>query len=390
MARKDKTSICFLMSTPFTLNVFLVDHLNALSDDFDVTVCVNLRYYPITNRLNKNIKIINYTINRKISFIRDLITLFELYAIFKSNAFDAVHCITPKANLLGNIMAFLFRIPHRTISFSGQVWATKQGVGRFILKTVDRISVALATHYVSDSQSQIDFLRSEGVLTGQHVEVFGKGSIAGVDLSRFKPDLAVREQMRRAVGDDQNDFLFLFVGRITREKGIFDALTAFAAVRAVHPAAKLWLVGPDEDGLLAARAKQGETLPDGVRWLGQTETPEAYMQAADVLVLPSYRESFGVVIIEASACAVPSVAYDIVGVKDAIDQNITGIMVKLFDVEALKAAMLSLIENVDGREALKKAGLERVQAHFSAKEITRHWVQYYKTMFPQGDGSPSA
>jgi glycosyltransferase involved in cell wall biosynthesis len=276
------------------------------------------------------------------------------------------------------MMSYYFRIPHRIISFSGQVWATKKGWGRFILKMVDRTAAALATDYVSDSQSQIDFLRSEGVLQGQSVEVFGKGSIAGVDLSRFKPDLAVRDRMRSAVGDDQNDFIFLYVGRITREKGISDALIAFEAVRVRYPATKLWLVGPDEDGLLAAREKRGESLPDGVRWLGRTETPEAYMQSADVLVLPSYRESFGVVIIEASACAVPSVAYDIVGVKDAIDQDKTGIMVKLHDIEAFKAAMLSLIENADVRESLKKAGLERVHAYFSAKEITQHWVRYYQ------------
>ena len=380
MTEKYRKSICFIVSTPFTLNVFLVDHLNALSEFYDVSVCVNLKYYPIKNRLNKDIKIINYNINRKISLFNDFFTLIELFAIFKSNKFDAVHCITPKAILLGNMMSFFFRIPHRIISFSGQVWATKTGSGRFFLKMVDRIAVALATEYISDSQSQIDFLRSEGVLRGQKVDVFGKGSIAGVDLSRFEPDLAVRERMRSAVGDNQKDFVFLYMGRVTREKGIFDALTAFGAVRALHPAAKLWLVGPDEDGLLAARAKQGEPLPDGVRWLGQTETPEAYMQAADVLVLPSYRESFGVVIIEASACAVPSVAYDIVGVRDAIDQDKTGIMVKLHDIEALKAAMISLITNADLRESLKKAGFERVHAYFSAKEITQYWVHYYQNM----------
>jgi glycosyltransferase involved in cell wall biosynthesis len=236
MIKGVKNSICFIVSTPFTLNVFLVDHLNALSDNFDVTVCVNLSYYPITNRLNKNIKIINLNIYRKLSILNDIYTLLNIFFIFKSKKFDAVHCLTPKAILLGSIMAFIFRVPHRIVSYTGQVWSTKQGVGRFILKSIERLVAALATNYIADSGSQVDFLRSEGVLTGQHVEVFGKGSIAGVDLSRFKPDLAVREQMRRAVGDDQNDFIFLYVGRITREKGIFDALTAFAAVGAVHPA----------------------------------------------------------------------------------------------------------------------------------------------------------
>jgi len=337
-----------------------------------------MNYYPITNRIDPRIKIIDLNIKRKIDLLNDIYTIAQLLNIFRNNKFISVHCITPKAVLLGSLVSFICRIPIRIISFSGQVWATKSGFKRNVLKRADRSAIALANRYISDSQSQIDFLRSEGVLHDQQVHVFGQGSIAGVDLERFKPSPDVYRQKRLAVGFTENDFIYLFVGRITREKGIFDLLAAFEALRNKNPTVKLWIVGPDEEGIIADFLKQDVGLPEGVEWFGATETPEEYMQAADVLVLPSYRESFGVVIIEAAACGVPSIAYNIVGVKDAIMQDETGIMVGLYDIENLTKAMFTLFDNKNLRETMKIKGIQRIEQYFKSADIVKKWVQYYE------------
>jgi glycosyltransferase involved in cell wall biosynthesis len=375
----ERKTICFVLSSPFTLNVFLINHLNSLIKYFNIVICININSYNLDKKIDKNIKIINFNINRKISIFKDIFSLFELYKIFKIQKIDSVHCITPKAVLLGCLVSFYMGVPIRIISFSGQVWTTKTGIRRFLLKWIDRLAIKLATNYISDSQSQVEFLRSEGVLKNEKINIFGHGSIAGVDLARFRPDSDVRNRTRSSFSASDDDFIFLFMGRITGEKGIFDIMQAFGGVRLNYPKAKLWMVGPDEEGILEKFVKRNTKLPEGTYWLGPTDTPEIFMMASDVLVLPSYRESFGVVIIEAAACAVPSIAYNIVGVRDAIVDDLTGILVDLHDIEQLKHSILSLMINTDKREMMQKSALERARQFFDATEITEHWVKYYKT-----------
>jgi glycosyltransferase involved in cell wall biosynthesis len=372
----DPKSICFVLSTPFTLNVFLLDHLNALANYFTVTVCVNLNYYPLSKRLDERIKVINIAINRKISPFSDIKTIFELFNILRNNQFDAVHCITPKAILLGTLASYFARIPNRIISFTGQFWANHTGIKRFFFKHLDRLPILLANHYLADSRSQVDYLRSEGLLGRQSIEVFGHGSIAGVDLQRFNLDITARAAKRVEVGDNEKDFIFLFVGRITRDKGITDLLKAFESVRGSRTDIKLWTVGPDEEGIISSMTR----LPEGVKWLGSTEYPEDIMKAADLMILPSYREGFGVVIIEAAACGVPTVAYNIVGVNDAIVPNQTGLLVELKNIENLISAMKFLETNKEMLYLMRINGIERVKNFFDSKKITNYWILFYNKM----------
>ena len=168
------------------------------------------------------------------------------------------------------------------------------------------------------------------------------GSVCGVDTERFRPDPEARVRTRRRLRIPEEAFVFLFLGRLYREKGVYELAEAFESLRASHPEAHLLLVGPDEEGVVAALGR----IP-GVTTEGFTDAPEEVLAAADVLCLPSHREGFGLVIIEAAACGVPAIGSDIYGISDAIVDGETGILHRVGSVADLRHAMSRLIEDRD-------------------------------------------
>lgn len=370
--------ICFVATTPFAVNAFLLGHLGALSDICEVTLCVNLDLYPLAHTLDSRVRVLDVPLARKISFFQDVRALLSLLGIFNRNKFLVVHSITPKAGLLAMLASFICRVPHRFHTFTGQVWATRTGVARTVLKSLDRAIVALSTRVFSDSKSQSRFLENEGVAGKGGVSMLGKGAIVGVDPVRFKPTPEIRQQIRQGLGVSDHCFVFLYVGRLAKDKGVFDLIEAFSTVLRKCPEIELWMVGPDEESLQdELRVLAGESEKK-IRWIGPTLAPESYMASADVLVLASYREGFGMVIVEAAGCGIPSLAYRIDGVIDAIVDGETGILVPPRDRPKLASAMMFMLENPGKVKELGRNACTRVRCDFSSYSVTKAWLDFYK------------
>lgn len=373
-------SICFIVATPFTANAFLLDHLKQLSLLYKVTLCLNLKLYPLSPGFDLNkIQIIDIPIERKVHPLKDLKTLFFLYFLFRRIHFDVVHTISPKAGLLGMLAASLGLIEHRFHTFTGQVWANSKGIQRSFYKLIDRLICRLATSVFADSQSQINFLVEEGICQRKQITMLGAGSISGVNIDRFRPDRDTRIAYRKSLCASEKDIVFLFVGRLCRDKGVYDLLAAFDECSADLKGRKfLWLVGPDEEGLGAALRAIYPHLENQIKWIGPTLKPEIYMAAADILVLPSFREGFGSVVIEAAACKVPAIAYKTEGIVDAINDHQTGLLAKKYDVNDL-ASLMKLLSSDEGlRQTLSVNAFVRARTCFSSRIVTEHWVNFYK------------
>jgi glycosyltransferase involved in cell wall biosynthesis len=274
------------------------------------------------------------------------------------------------------LASMVCRVPHRVHTFTGQVWANKSGWKRSVLKLFDLMIVAFATRVFSDSASQSALLQRELKLS-QAVGIMGKGSISGVDVDRFKPDTQQRAQKRKEQGATEAQFVFLYVGRIAKDKGVFDLINAFAKVYAERQDVVLWMVGPDEEGLSESFKQTPLEANCAINWIGSTTAPEQYMAAADVYVLPSYREGFGLAVIEAAACEVPTVAYRIDGVIDSVDEGKTGLLVPLKNTEALAQTMSNLVENPDQVRAMGLEARQRVEKDFTVQAISGAWLEYY-------------
>ena len=279
------------------------------------------------------------------------------------------------------VAGYVASVQHRWHTFTGQVWATKHGPLRFILKNFDRVTVLFATKIFADSLSQTRFLSSESVIPLEQITVLGAGSIAGVDINRFQSNPTSRRTLRHSLGTSAETFVFVFVGRLVRDKGVFDLVKAFNNLSCTKSDFELWLVGPDEEAHSPTLIALTSVPSRPIRYLGATSTPEIFMSAADVLVLPSYREGFGSVIIEAAACGIPSIAYAVDGVVDAVSDGTTGLLVKAGDIDALASAMETLANDSELLHSLGVRARERAVRTFSSDEITDAWIQYYQSQF---------
>jgi glycosyltransferase involved in cell wall biosynthesis len=276
--------------------------------------------------------------------------------------------------------AWMAGVPNRIHVFTGQVWATKNGWKRESLKMFDRLIVLFATHILADSPSQRDFLVSEDVLSKDEGAVIGRGSICGVDSHRFHPDAQLRDQVRGELNIGLEHTIILFLGRLNRDKGTLDLAAAFAELASNRKDVVLLLVGAEEDVPFTCVQEICGTHRERLRRVSFTANPERYMTTADIFCLPSYREGFGQVIIEAAAAGIPTVASRIYGVIDAIADGETGLLFAAGDVPALTQALLALIDDRHYRRKLGDAARKRALAFFSSRKITEEMLDLYKTL----------
>ncbi len=368
--------ICFVLTTDFAVKAFLLSHLRALSEIYEVTVIVNTKDKDFLRTKAIDAIVIPLEFARKIDLVNDVNCLFQLIKLFNKYKFDAVHSVTPKAGLLAMLASWIVRVPLRVHTFTGQVWASKRGIKRFLLKWIDWFIAALTTHNVVDSPSQMQFLLDEKVTESSKSHVFAKGSISGVDLTKFKPDVDVRYAIRKQLKIEDHQLIFLFIGRLNRDKGVLDLAHAFSQLNNRH--LHLLFVGPDEQGMQTEIMKLENNQKSNVHFIGHTDRPEAYMAAADVLCLPSYREGFGTVLIEAAAVGIPAIASRIYGITDAVVDNETGLLHAPRDVDAIKMLMDTIASNEALRNKLGKQARERVVKDFSSELITQAWVDFYQ------------
>jgi glycosyltransferase involved in cell wall biosynthesis len=375
----ERKKICWVVSSEMTVRAFLMDILLALSPLHRVSLAVNTEAPDeLATSLGGNLRVIPLPIERKPSLWRDLLAIYHLFSLFRRERFDVVHSVSPKAGLLAMTAARLAGVPHRIHCFTGQVWATSKGPGRWLLKNADRVIAANSNHPLADSHSQREFLELESVVAKGAVSVLGLGSISGVDLERFHPDLKLRQSMRAQLGVPDAACLLLFLGRLNRDKGIYDLAQAFARLSRDFGAVWLALVGPDEAGVEARfNALCGDALARVVR-VGYTAVPEQYMAAADVFVLPSYREGFGSVVIEAAACGIPSVASRIYGLTDAVEEGETGLLHPPGDIAALHETLARICGDAELRASLGEKARIRAGASFSMASVTAELLAFYE------------
>lgn len=371
-----KPKLLVAVASPLTIDAFLITHLKYLSERFEITVMFpNLNNeweafidkHPILSALG----FVNLPIRRKPSLFSDLACLLSMIRLVRSLSPQVMLTVTPKAGLLGALSAWLNRIPVRVHIFTGQVWATRTGLVRVALKALDRLVAAISTAPLADSQSQIDFLESEGIAPKRRIRCIHQGSISGVDSQRFSPSALNLFPVRQQHDVPQGDILFVFVGRLTRDKGIGELLQAFEQVNNQFATCSLLVVGPDED-----KIEQSVALHPKIRFVGKTSQPEAYMAAADVFVLPSYREGFGTVVIEAAACGTPTVATNIYGLSDAVVDGETGLLVPVRDSNKLAEALLFLATNSEKRTLMGEAARRRALLQFSQHAVSTFLVNF--------------
>jgi len=373
-----KTKACIVVSSPMTIEAFLQDQIRAMNVLYETSVVANAPDGDFLKKLNIHVRFTGVPLKRQVCLLADVHALCSLLLIFLRERFQIVHSITPKAGLLGMGAAFFARVPVRVHTFTGQVWATKSGVARAVLRFLDKLIAGFATHVLVDSCSQRKFLIENGVLSKQKSCVLGDGSISGVNTLRFRPNPEARRKFREQYKIPDQDMVFVYVGRLKRDKGIPELLAAFEKIAKTNSSMWLLLVGPDEENL--GSLIQASPAITKTIMVGHTSSPELYLAASDVIVLPSHREGFGSSVIEAAACGIPAVTARIYGLTDAVVDGKTGLFHEAGDVDGLISVMLQLGLNAELRQRLGSNARERALQSFSMEKMTAHVMSFYSSI----------
>ena len=321
-------------------------------------------------------------IPRAISPRRDFQALILLWRFFVKHRIQIAHSTTPKAGLLTAVAAFLARVPIRLHTYTGQPWVTLKGVKRVLARGSDLMIGSLNTRCYTDSPGQKKFLVEQGIIDPGRIFVFGSGSLAGVDTQRFARSrfaLSDCNALKSALGIPDGVPILLFVGRITVDKGIRELLAAFRDLTASGSRAHLILVGDFDSDSGMGNSVSPRDLSDiaGVHVVDYSNTPEAYMAIADVLCLPSYREGFGTVVIEAAALGVPTIGTNIYGLSDAVIDGETGMLVPPRDALALASAIKTMLNDPNLRERFGRAARQRVLDLFDSEKFNQKIAAEY-------------
>lgn len=369
-----KKSIAIIVSTPLTINSFMLEHIHELTKLYEVTIIANENLGVLSDSISVNF--IHLPIKREVSLVNDFECIVKLTNIIFNNNFDAVHTITPKAALCGMVSSYICRNKNRFHTFTGQVWVTRTGLYRKLLMLIDKFIFKLTSHALIDSPSQKKFLISHNIVTDKGSTVLGHGSISGVNISKFKFCEIKKTQIREKFAIPQGAFVHLFLGRLCKDKGIDELLEAFINNNKSGSEAYLLLVGPNESEYNEHFFT--ELKSDRIIVVGLTSNPNQYFSASDVLVLPSYREGFGTTVLEAAANGIPTIASNIYGLSDAIIDNETGLLHEPKNVDELSAHMLRLERDIELVKKLGRQANERVNNLFSSEYLTRELVNFYK------------
>lgn len=365
--------ICFVVSSPYTAIAFLKSIITALSKHFDVYLIANLNGHE--NKLLSKLEvkeIFHFNIVRKISLFKDLICTIKLINFLKKNKFDAIHSISPKAGIISMIAGFFSMTPKRIHTFTGQVWHAKKGLSKLILKNIDRLIVFCSTDILVDGKSQLNFLEKNNVISDKGL-VLLNGSISGVNLNRFSLSNKVRNEKRNQLKIRKDEWVFMFLGRLNKDKGVIDLIKAFTLIDQKKYNCSLYLVGHDEENIKSNYC----SFSPKIKFLPHEEKPEELLQACDTFCLPSHREGFGLSVIEASALKRPIVCSDTYGLKDTIIINKTGLTHPVGDVLNLNQKLKYCLTRKKNIRKMGENGRKFVEDRFNELNVIAEWERFY-------------
>lgn len=364
--------ICFISTIPSTLRTFVLKTAIYLHEntDWDISfICSEDEEFA--SELPEFIHYFPVPMERGIS-ISGIKSMMQMKKIFVKEKFDLIQYSTPNASLYAALAGKLAGIPVRLYCQWGMVYVGFEGIKRQVFKAIEKIVCKLSTWIEPDSVSNLNFAHEENLYPQTKGSVIWNGSACGINLEKFdiSQKIKYRKDIREKYNFPEDSFVYGFVGRITKDKGINELLAAFKQIYESNSNVYLMMVGTTEkddtvDESLFLWSKKCEH----VIYTGFTDIVEQYLSAMDTYILPSYREGFGMGVVEAEAMGVPVIVTSIPGPVDAMKENETGIVVKKGSIKELLRAMKKLYEDKHIRKEYSSNAYDFAINNFEQKKI---------------------
>ena len=331
----------------------------------------------------EGIRTINVPMHREISLLSDLKSLWELIKVFRKERPFIVHTNTPKGSLLSLLAAKITGVPHRIYLVTGLRYQGTTGLFRLILMTMERISCFCATKVIPEGNGVKKTLYQDHI-TSKPLDVIHYGNINGKDTSYWSMGQSpeTREEIRKKLGIKEDDFVFVFIGRIVNDKGMHELALSMKRLNQEYPHCKVILVGRFEQELdpLPEEDVQYFQTNESIKCVGVQMEVRPYYAAADALVFPSYREGFPNVVLEAGAMGLPSIVTDINGCNEVIEEGVNGVIIPSKDADALYDAMKYFLDNSQKIQEMAKSSRKVIQERFEQKDLWKALLNMYKSL----------
>ncbi|MFV0189025.1 glycosyltransferase family 4 protein [Empedobacter falsenii] len=377
-----KEKLIRISTVPESLSILLKGQLRFLLQYFEVIGLSSKGKSLKEVKEREGVSTFAINMKREISPFNDLVSLIRLYIQFKKEKPTIVHSITPKAGLLSMLAGKMAGVPIRMHTFTGLIFPTRTGKMQKLLIKMDQLLCWAATNiYPEGNGVKNDLIQFN--ITSKPLNVLANGNVNGIDLEYFSKIQISSEkqtQLKQDLGIKDNDFVFVFVGRLVGDKGINELIEAFSTLRIENT--KLLLVGSFEyelDPLKEETIKEISTNPNIVS-IGFQKDVRPFFAISDALVFPSYREGFPNVVMQAGAMELPSIVSDINGCNEIIVEGENGTIIPVKSTEAVLKAMQRLLEEKEYYNQLKENARRMIQSRYEQQVVWNALLEEYNSL----------
>lgn len=339
-----------ITTVPISLRVLLKKQLGFMSGYFDVVAVSSPGKALEEVHILEGVRTEQVSMTRSITPVQDLKALWQLYRLFRREKPDIVHTHTPKAGLLGMIASRMAGVPVRLHTVAGMPLMENVGLKRRVLEVVEKLTYKCATKVYPNSKNLAEFILQSRFCKQKKLKVLGNGSSNGIDMDFFQINeevISSAETIKEQLKINESDFIFLFIGRMVKDKGIEELVEAFCNLKQTYSNIKLLLVGPFEDDLdpLSSRTSDLIKQDDHIIHVDFQQDVRPYLALSHVLTFPSYREGFPNVPMQAGCFHLPSIVTNINGCNEIVEHGKNGLVIPVKDAPALQNAMENVMVN---------------------------------------------
>lgn len=368
------------MGKSTSMHTQLKGQLNFINCFFDVLAVSSGEYYLNKIKCRENVRTYNINIARAINICSDLKAFLSLILLIKKEKPDIVHASSPKASFLSMLASYICRVPIRIYTVTGLRFETTNGWLRKLLILIEKINCFCATKVIPEGEG-VKTTIVENKITDKPLNVILNGNINGIDTKFFSISAVQKskEDIRKDIGLNKSSFVFIFVGRLVKDKGINELIIAFNKLNARCSCTLLLLGELEEVNVISDQSVKEIFNNPSIKYLGYQEDIRPYLKASDVFVLPSYREGFPNVVLQACSMGLPSIVTDISGSNEIINEA-SGLIIPKEDEQVLYEAMKLTVFDYTTEDLIKMGENARrnVELKFEQKKVWKALLDEYK------------
>ncbi|AOW22019.1 hypothetical protein LPB138_05115 [Urechidicola croceus] len=315
---------------------------------------------------------------REIAVFKDIKSLMQLIKLFRKKKPQVVHGNTPKGGLLSMIASWVARVPVRIYVVHGLRYQGAKGMKRSLLINMERLACRFATHVFTVSFGVKQILK-EDKITSKEINIIWNGSVNGINTEHFSPKAVDVVELKEKIGLNDSHLVFGFVGRLVKDKGVNELISAFSKINKKYSHTKLLLVGNYEEAdPVSSFTKEEITSNDDIIFSGSQSDVRPYLKMMNIFTFPSYREGFGISLMEAAAMNVPAISSNITGCNEIIKDGFNGKLIKSKSEKELYNTMEEFILNPDLVKQMASVSRKYVVDKYDQKELWNKALETYQ------------